>query len=152
MTASSALADRVRNARGVFGFSKPFRFVHRLLIALFAFVFPAFFAYVIYSSRIPLHSWNADVWAVASLIPASMVIGYILYWGTRIRWEFTDTEIVALKGSGVAWRLAYAEITAAEIRTVFRGMRVLWLESGKGTRSIVFSDPLLVRSVDAPAS
>src|SRR6185295_2553557 len=152
MTASSALADRVRNTRGVFGFSKPFRFIHRLFIALFAFVFPAFFAYVIYSSGIPLHSLNADVWVGALLIPASMVIGDTLYWGTRIRWEFTDTEIVALKGSSVAWRLAYAEITAAEIRTVFRGMRVLWLESDKGQRSIVFSDPLLVRSIDAPST
>ena len=152
MTASSALADRVRNARGVFGFSKPFRFIHGLLFALFAFVFPAFFAYVIHSSGIPLRAWNEDVWATASLIPASMVIGYVLYWLRRIRWEFTDTEIVSLRGSRVAWRLAYADITAVEIRRVFRGMRVLWLQTQKRSYTVVFSDPHLVRSVDAPAT
>src|SRR6266480_6875834 len=121
MTASSALADRVRHARGVFGFSTLFRLIHGLFVALFAFVFPAFLAYVIQSSRIPMRSWSEDVWATAALIPASMLIGYILYWLRRIRWEFTDTEIVSLRASRVAWRLAYADITAVEVRRVFRG-------------------------------
>ena len=152
MTASSALVDRVRNARGVFGFSTPFRFIHGLFMVLFAFVFPAFFAYVIHSSHIPMRSWNADVWTAASLIPASMVMGYILYLLRRIRWEFTDTEIVSFRASTVAWRLAYTDITGVEIRRVFRGMRVLWLQTQERSYTVVLSDPHLVRSIDAQAA
>jgi len=79
-----------------------------------------------------------------------MVIGYILYWLRRLRWEFTDTEIVALRARQVAWRLTYADITAVEIRRVFRGMRVLWLQTQKGSYTVVLSDPHLVKRVDAP--
>jgi len=150
MTTSIALVDRVRNTRGVFGFSKLFRFIHIWFIALFAFVFPAFLAYVIRSSLIPIHLWDEDVWATFSLIPASLVIGFILYWLRRLRWEFTDTEIVTLIAKRVTWRLAYADITAAEIRSVFRGMRVLWLQTKKGSYTVILSDLNLVRSVDAP--
>jgi len=152
MTEGGALADRVRGARGVFGFSKPFRLIHGSLMVLFAFLFPAFLAYVIHASQVPMGSWNKDVWATASLIPASMVIGYILYWLRRLRWEFTDTEIVSLRARQVAWRLTYADITTVEIRRVFRGMRVLWLQTQKGSYTVVLSDPHLVKSVDAPAT
>src|SRR5437868_7988689 len=115
MTERSAMADRIRGARGLFGFSKPFRFIHGSLTVLFAFLFPAFLAYVVHASPVPMGSWNKDIWTTASLIPASMVIGYILYWLRRLRWEFTDTEIVALRARQVAWRLPYADITAVEI-------------------------------------
>lgn len=130
----------------------PFRVIHALFVALFAFVFPAFLAYVIQASRIPVRSWNGDVWATAALIPASMLIGVLLYWLRRIRWEFTDSEIVSLRASRVAWRVAYADITAVEVRRVFRGMRVLWLQTRGRSYTVVLSDPHLVRSVDAPAA
>lgn len=152
MTASSALVDRVRNVRGVFGFSKTFRFMFGLFMILFAFVLPPFFAYVIYLSHAPLSSWNADTWTVAALIPASAVVGYAIFWVTRIRWEFTDAEIVALKPGGVAWRLAYSEITAAEIQKPAWWLHILWLQSARGKFTIMLSDPQLVRSIDAPAT
>jgi len=152
MTTNSALTDRVRNVRGMFGFSKTFRFIFGSFMILFAFVLPPFFAYVIYSSHVPLGSWDADTWAVAALIPASAVIGYVIFWVTKIRWEFTDAEIVALKPGGVAWRLAYSEITAVEIRKPAWWLHILWLQSAKGKYTIVLSDAQLVRSVDAPAT
>ena len=152
MTASGALADRVRNVRGVFGLSKTFRFIFGLFMILFAFVVPAFFAYVIYSSHIPLRSWNADVWTTAALIPASAAVGFVIFWVTQIRWQFTETEIVALKPGGVAWRLAHSEITAFEIRKPAWWMRILWLQSAKGKYPIILSDAQLARSVDAPAT
>jgi len=150
MAAGSSLADKVRNVRGVFGFSMTFRFVFGAIMILFAFVLPSFFAYVIYSSHVPLNSWNADIWATSVLIPASLVIGCVIFWAMRTRWEFTDTEIVALRAGGVAWRLAYAEIAAVEIRTPAPWMRVLWLQSAKGKYSVLLSDAQLVRSVEAP--
>ena len=53
-------------------------------------------AYVVRSSHIPMRSWNEDVWATATLIPASVVIGYILYRLRRASGrQFTDTEIVS---------------------------------------------------------
>jgi hypothetical protein len=152
MSASSALAERVRNVRGVYGLSKPFRFINGLVIVLFTFVVPPFLAYVIYTSHLPLRSWNADVWTVAAMIPASIGIAYVFYWGTRIRWKFTDTEIICLKPGGIAWRLAYSEIAAVEIRRASPFIRVLWLQSANGPRTVVLSDAQLVRSVDAPAT
>jgi hypothetical protein len=150
MTASGALADRVRNVRGVFGLSKTFRFVFGVIMILFGVVLPAFFAYVIYSSHIPMSSWNADVWTVAALIPASAAVGCVIFWVTQIRWQFTETEIVALKPGGVSWRLAHSEITAFEIRKPAWWMRILWLQTAKGKYPIVLSDTQLARSVDSP--
>jgi hypothetical protein len=150
MTADSALADRVRKTRGVFRFSKPFLFVHWLFIILFGFVFPAFFAYVISAQHIPMASWNADVWTGVALIPASIGIGFLLNWLRPVRWEFTDTEIVCFKAERVTWRVAYSDITDVKIQRVFRGMRVLWLRTQKQPYTVIFSDPNLVRSVDAP--
>jgi len=152
MRASSALVDRVRNVRGMFGFSKTFRFVFGVFMILFAFVLPTFFAYVIYLSHAPLSSWNADIWTAAALVPASAVTGYAIFWLTRIRWEFTDDEIVALKPGGVAWRLAYSEITSAKIHKPAWWLHILWLQSAKGKYTVVLSDPQLIRSVEAPGT
>jgi len=107
---------------------------------------------VIYLSHAPLGQWNADTWVVAAMIPASAVVGYVIFWVTRIKWEFTDTEIVALKPGGVAWRLAYIEITAAEIRQPAWWLRILSLQSRQGNYTIMLSDAKLVRSIDAPTS
>ena len=152
MTANNALVDRVRNVRGKFGLSRSFRFMFALFAILFAFVFPPFFAYVIYLSHAPLGSWNADTWVVAAFIPASAAVGYVIFWVTRIKWEFTDTEIVALKPGGVAWRVAYIEITAVEIRQPAWWMRILSLQCRRGSYTILLSDPKLVRSMDTPTS
>jgi len=136
----------------MFGLSKSFHFVFGLIMILFTFVLPPFFAYVIYASHVPLGSWNADIWTVAALIPASAVVGFVIFWVTKIRWEFTDAEIVALRPGGVAWRLAYSEITAVEIRKPAWWLHVLWLQSARGKYSIVLSDARLVRSVDGPTT
>ena len=136
----------------MFGFSKTFRFTFGLFMILFAFVLPPFFAYVIYSSHAPLGSWDADTWTVAAMIPASAVIGVVIFWVTKIRWEFTDAGIVALRPGGVAWRVAYSEITAVEIRKPAWWLHILWLQSAKGSYTIMLSDSRLARSVDASAT
>jgi hypothetical protein len=123
-----------------------------LFAILFALVFPAFFAYVIYSSHVPLSAWNADIWTGAALIPASAAIGCLTFWVTRIRWQFTETEIIALKPGRIAWRLAHGEITAFEIRQPAWWLRILWVQFAKGKYPILISDPQLARSIDAPAA
>jgi len=152
MTASGALAERVRNVRGVFGLSKTFRFVFDLIAILFAFVFPAFFAFLIYSSHVPMSAWNADIWTGAALIPASAAVGCVTFWVMQIRWEFTETEIIALKPGGVAWRLAHSEITAFEIRKPAWWMRILWVHFARGKYPIILSDAQLLRSITAPGT
>jgi len=119
---------------------------------LFAFVFPAFFAFVIYSSHVPMSAWNADIWTGAALIPASAAVGCVTFWVMQIRWEFTETEIIALKPGGVAWRLAHSEITAFEIRKPAWWMRILWVHFARGKYPIILSDAQLLRSITAPGT
>jgi len=155
MTASGTLADTVRTVRGVYGLSMTSRLFYLFCSILFGIALPPFFAFLIYSSRLPLHSWNADTWTVAILIPASAGMGFVIHWVTRVKWEFTDSDIAAVLNGRVTWRLAYADITDAEIRTTLRLLRVLWLHTARRGYSVVLSDPRLVsklmhRQLDPP--
>jgi hypothetical protein len=148
MAMSTELADKVKQVRGVFTFSKPWRTWHALLIPFFGLAIPAFFAFVVREQHVPMAAWDKDIWTGVVLIPLSMAMGVLGLWMWPVRWEFTDSEIVVHKGSKVTWRLPYSDLDGAEIRDLFPGIRVLALDTKAGPRSVVFSDPRLVRSVE----